>query len=195
MYVKSNIQSMVQIKKNIVTKGFSGKLDTIVFRVRGGKTIVSTAPEHKEHELSQAQKNHRKNFQEAILYGKSVLADAGRKAEYKEVADEGQSAYNVAVADFLNAPAIEEIDVNKYTGQPGSTITVQASDDFKVAEVQIAIYNNDGSLVEKGFAVQQPNLADWLYTATAVNSELPGDKVVVRVTDIPGNLTQVDSNL
>lgn len=186
---------MVQIKKNIVTKGFSGKLDTIVFRVRAGKTIVSTAPEHKEHVLSEAQKNHRKNFQEAILYGKSIVADPDRKASYNEVADEGQSAYNVAVADFLNAPAIDEIEVSQYTGMPGSTITVQASDDFKVAEVQVAIYNSDGSMVEKGFAVQQTNLADWLYTATAVNNNLSGDKVVVRVSDIPGNFTQLDSNL
>lgn len=186
---------MVQIKKNIVTKGFSGKLDTIVFRVRGGKTIVSTAPERKNRELTDAQKNHRKYFQEAILYGKSVLADSARKAQYQEVAEEGQSAYNVAVADFLNAPSIEEIDVSKYTGQPGSTINVQAYDDFKVAEVQVAIYNSDGSLVEKGFAVQQPDLADWLYTATTQNGDLAGDKVVVRVSDVPGNLTQMESNL
>ena len=186
---------MVQIKKNIVTKGFSGKLDTIVFRVRGGKTIVATAPEKKDHELSPSQKNRRKAFQEAILYGKSVLANPELKQQYQEQAEEDQSAYNVAVADFLNAPSIENIDVSKFTGQAGSIITVEAMDDFKVAEVQVLICSSDGTLVESGFAVQQPNTANWVYTATTTNNSIAGDKVVVRASDIPGNLTQLESNL
>jgi hypothetical protein len=186
---------MVKIKKNIVTRGFSGKLEGIVFRVKAGKTYVASAPEKKSRELSQAQQEHKKTFQEAILYGKGAIADPAKKAQYQEVAEEGQSAYNVAVADFLNAPSIDDIDVTKYTGLPGSTITVFAMDDFKVAEVQVAIYKSDGSLVESGNAIQQPELQKWLYTAKTSNGDVAGEKVVVRVSDMPGNLTQLESNL
>jgi hypothetical protein len=187
---------MAKVGKNIVTTGLSGKLgDLIVFRRRGAKTFVSSAPEKKAHELTPAQADHRKLFQEAILYGKGVLSDLALKAQYEASAEEGQSAYNVAVADFLNAPSIDEIDVSKYTGQVGSTITIRAVDDFMVVEVQVTINNSDGSLVESGAAVKQPNQLDWLYTATAQNGNVTGDKVVVRATDTPGNLSQAESTL
>lgn len=186
---------MAKVGKNIVTTGISGKLGLIVFRNKAGKTYVSTAPVRKERELSQAEKDHRKEFQEAILYGQSVIADPATKAQYEAVAEDGESAYNVAVADFMRAPSIEKIDVSKYTGKIGSSITVNAVDDFKVAEVQVAIYNSDGSLVESGMAVQQANKADWMFTAKTDNNSLTGDKVVVKVSDKPGNLTEKESVL
>lgn len=187
---------MVRIKKNVVTRGFSGKLEGIVFRVKGGKTYVSSAPpEKRSKELTPAQQEHKRSFQEAILYGKSVIADPIRKSQYAEVAQEGQSAFNVAVADFFNAPSIEKIDISKYIGQPGSMITVFAMDDYKVAEVQVAIYKNDGTLVESGLAIQQPELEKWVYTATTANGSLTGEKVIVRASDMPGNLTELSQAL
>ena len=48
---------MVKIKKNIVTRGFSGKLEGIVFRVKAGKTYVASAPEKKSRELLPIVKN------------------------------------------------------------------------------------------------------------------------------------------
>ena len=186
---------MAKVGKNIVTTGIHGKLGLIVFRSRGSKTYISTAPEKKERELSEAQKEHQRLFQEAILYGKGVIADPSKKAEYEAKAEEGQSAFNVAVADFMNAPAIDEIDVSKYTGQPGSIILIKAVDDFRVAEVQVSVFNSDGSLVESGAAIQQSNLIDWIFTATSANTDINGDKVVVKVSDVPGNIAQGESNL
>jgi hypothetical protein len=72
---------------------------------------------------------------------------------------------------------------------------VKATDDFKVASVSIAIYNVDGSLVEQGNAVQQPNKEKWLYTATADNTSPSGDKIVIRAYDLPGNTTEKDETL
>jgi hypothetical protein len=45
-----------------------------------------------------------KLFHEAIIYGKSIMIDPKKKEAYQAVAEEGQSVFNVAVADFLNAP-------------------------------------------------------------------------------------------
>lgn len=71
------------------------------------------------------------------------------------MAKDGESAYNVAVADFLNAPDIKEVDFSKYTGEVGSQITICAIDDFKVTDVQVEIFDSTGVLVERGGALQQ----------------------------------------
>ncbi len=186
---------MAKVGKNIVVTGFSGKLgDLIVFRNLGGKTIVSQAPGKRENEPSEAQEQHQLRFQEAILYGKASIADAAKKAAYEAAAEEGQSAFNVAVADFLSAPQIDEIDVSHYTGQPDSYIQVRAVDDFEVAEVTVTILNADSSNVEQGAAELQSG-NNWRYTATSVNESLEGDKIIVRVSDLPGNLTEEEQEI
>lgn len=96
---------MAKVGDNIVTTGLSGKLgNLIVFRNRGGKTIVAKAPKKKQTEWSEAQERHRLKFQEAVLYAKSAIANETTKEAYKASAEEGETAYNVAVADFLNSP-------------------------------------------------------------------------------------------
>lgn len=187
---------MSKVGNNIVTQGLSGMLgNQLVFRLRGSKTYVAKAPVKKEREATAAQEQHQHHFQEAILYAKGAIAIPEVKEAYKVGAGENQSAYNVAVADFMNAPHIDEINVSQYTGQPGSMILIRAVDDFKVAEVSVAIYNSDGSMVEQGMAVAEPGDYLWKYTATAVNSDLTGDKIVIRVSDIPGNLTEDNLNI
>jgi len=187
---------MAKVGNNIVVTGLSGKLgDLIVFRNRGGTTVVAQAPQKKERELSEAQEQHQLRFQEAILYGKASIADPEKKAAYKASAEEGQSAYNIAVADFLNAPHIEEIDVSHYTGQPESYIQVRAVDDFKVAEVTVNILNSDGSEAEHGAAALQTGSTWWRYTVTTANESLQGDKIIVRVSDLPGNLIEKEQGI
>jgi len=72
---------------------------------------------------------------------------------------------------------------------------VRATDDFRVTQVQVSIVNADGSVVEEGNAVQQANGIDWLYTATVANESLAGDKIVVRASDKPGNITTLEQEV
>jgi len=179
-----------------VTHGLSGMVgDMLVFRNHAGKTIVSAKPKERTGELSEAQKRQQERFQEAILYGKSVLTDATLKAEYQTAAPEGVTVYNVVVGDFLHAPNIKSVDVSKYTGKPGETIEMEISDDFRVAAVKVAIYNPDGSVVEQGDAKQQPGQPKWAYATTASNDSLSGDKIVIRAFDLPGNVSEEDKTI
>ena len=114
---------------------------------------------------------------------------------YAQKASAGQSAFNVAVADYFNAPDIQEIDVTAYTGQIGSTIRVRATDDFTVESVSVHIANGDGSLVEEGSAILQQNGLDWLFTATKLNDSLIGDRITVTVFDIPHNSVALEKIL
>ena len=187
---------MAKVGNNIVTTGLSGKLgNLIVFRNRGGKTYVAQAPKKKTTEWSEAQERHRLHFQEAVLYAKNAIANEATKEAYEASAKEGETAYNVAVADFMNAPHIDEIDVSHYTGQPGSYIQTRAVDDFEVKEVTVIIQNADGTQVESGSAALQEGSIWWRYTATAVNDSLEGDKIIIRVSDIPGNLTEQEKGV
>lgn len=187
---------MAESKNNVIVHGFTGKFgDLLVFRQVAGKTIASKAPAAPQGEPSEKQLAVRARFQQAVLYGRAVLADPATKKTYADAAPNGQSAYNVAVADFFQAPDIAEIDVSGYTGQPGQVIKIKVTDDFKVKTVKLTIQNEDGSLVEEGDAVQLGNSADWTYTATAPNANLTMDKITVTATDNPANLTTEEKTL
>jgi hypothetical protein len=138
---------MAKSAKNIILHGAKGKIgDQIVIRQRGGQTILSQAPGEREKEPTEAQKAQQFKFQQAILYGKAQIADEAAKAAYAAKSDKRRSAYNVAVADFLYAPDVDEIDVTNYHGTINDSIRVRVTDDFKVQQVQVSILNADGSL-------------------------------------------------
>jgi len=188
---------MGESKSNLATEGLSGQVGNLVFRRRKSddKVFVSRQPAAFEGEPTDAQKAVQSKFQQAIIYGKTAVADPTVKALYEQKKSAGQSAFNVAVADFFNAPNIQEIDVTAYTGQIESTIRIRATDDFTVESVSVHIVNGEGSLVEDGNAILQPNGVDWLFTATKLNESLVGDKITVTASDIPHNNTVQEKTL
>ena len=182
---------MAKVAKNLILHGASGMLgDQIVILQRGGKVILSQAPGERDVEPTAAQLAQQEKFQQAVIYGKTQIADEAAKAEYESKAEGLKSAFNIAVADFLHAPDIDEIDFTGYQGAAGDVIRVRVTDDFKVLQVQVLVYNTDGTLVEQGTAVQQDNVIDWLFTATVANDSTDGDRIVVRASDKPGNLSE-----
>lgn len=187
---------MAEVKNNIITEGLSGILgDRIVFRQMRGKTIISVKPK-KAEKYSEKQLEAKRRFQYAVFYGKSVTADPAKKAEYEAAKGKKfNSAYQVAVADFLNAPDIEEVNLKEYKGEIGDVITIRVSDDFKVQEVKISIHNPNGTLVEEGNAVLQHGGVDWKYEATAVNDSMEGDKISIAAYDTPGNTSVEEQTL
>jgi hypothetical protein len=173
-------------KNNPITQGLSGKFgDQIIFRQRAGMTIAAEAPGPSTKPRSAAQLQGQEKFQEAVVYGKWAKSDPEASKIY-DVPD--RAAYHVALADFMCAPDIENIDIGDYTGQPGEVIRIRVTDNFKVDTVHLSIHNDDGSLVEEGNATSE-NGQDWLYTTTAINPILMGDKITVRAMDLPANLT------
>lgn len=179
---------MATSKNNVLTHGLSGTVgDLLVFRNKGGKVIVANKPKERTSEYTEGEKAHQLQFQMATLYGKSVLADPDKKAAYNASAKEGQSAYNVAVADFFHAPDIKAIDISGYSGKEGDVIKIIVTDNFQVREVSVGIYNADGTEVEHGGAVQSANPSEWIFTSTVVNESVEGDRIEVKAYDLPGN--------
>ena len=180
---------MARVKKNIVTEGLSGKLgNNIVFKQWGGQTIVSARPTPSEHKLSEGQIAAQHRFQLATRYAKQAIQDDTLKSAYQQRAKGGQNAYNVAMADYLNPPRIAELST--YTGAKGEKITLQAIDDHLVTDVQVAIYTRQGNLLEEGTAQLQPNGVDWVYTTQKANAQIKGSQLMIRASDLPGNITE-----
>jgi hypothetical protein len=187
---------MADSTDNIITHGLSGKVGgMLVFKQVEGKTIVGKVPVPSHSAPSDKQNMVKQKFQEAVIYAENAITDPDLKAEYYKGRKPRQSAYNIAIADFFNAPKIESINLSGYSGLAGQAIIVTATDDFKVKEVTVAIYNSDGTLVEKGNAIANTNNQLWTYTTTAANDHQHGDKIVVQASDLPGNLTESQQDL
>ncbi len=176
-------------RNNPVVEGASGRFgNTLVFRQRGRVTIMATRPTRTTHVATEEQMNRRFLFMEACLYATSVLEDPVKKAAYQAKAKPNQSAYNVAFKDFLVAPILHLVDWSKYRGAIGDLITCRITDVLAVVDVRLSLYDVDGVLIEEGPAVQANLKLDWVYTATVAHTPIAGMRVVVEMTDTPGNV-------
>lgn len=187
--------AMAEVKKNPFTKGLSGAVgDYMVFRQVGNQTIVSTTPEH-SGEVSDKQRVVRERFLMATIYAKSAIQDPVLKEQYEAKASQSKyrSGYHAAVADYLHAPVVQEIDIDSYTGSAGSKIRIRVYDVFKVQAVKVEIYKQDGSLLEQGQAEGDTNPLDWYYTTTVDNAQMAGTRIVIKAVDCPGNMTEKEA--
>ena len=178
---------MARSNKNVVMHKASGIIgDLLLFRQRYGKTFMGKIPE-RSGVLSDKQKAVREKFVKAALYAKKALADPEISVLYDLRAGGGITAFNLALADYFKAPFFGEAITTGYDGTPGSKIDLAVTDDTKVTSVEVTITAVDGSLVEKGIAVQQEDGPQWIYTATVANAVVAGSKISVVAKDIPGN--------
>jgi hypothetical protein len=177
---------MARSKNNISTHGLSGKVDKFVFRHIRGRTFVCKAPRN-YGPPSEAQLDHRARFRRAVLYAKAVIDDYEMKLFYSVKAKEGQSAFNAAFSNFFEKPDIGPIDISAYNGVIGGSIVVPVNDHGLVVSVKVKIHKSNGSLVEEGDAILQPDALHWVFTVTKLNDSLPGSFITVAAMNLPGN--------
>lgn len=185
---------MKLINGNIFAEIIQGCLDRrFVFRKCKGQVVIAKWPA-KRAGLSELQQKQVSRFKEAAAYAKGVIADEEIRRLYDERAMESErfvSAYNLAISDYMCSPVIEYVDLSGYCGGLGDEIIIVATDNFKVANVMVEIYRDDGSLVEVGMAdgmVGDPEA--WVYYAQSEIASVAGYSVNVRVTDLPGNAVE-----
>jgi hypothetical protein len=181
---------MANSNNSVITGKFRGTLGKeLVFREWEGKTVVAKAPKRRQGDSTPAQEETQDNFLLASRYAKAVIKgqDQGIKDAYTAALRPRQNLYSRALEDFLSPPVVKIIDTDNYTGIAGSRIQIRAVDDFRVTGLQVEIYAANGTLLEKGNAVQQTNGLDWNYTAAQANNLLTGSKIKAIATDVPGN--------
>ncbi len=184
---------MAKSTENVVMDGASGKIGKqLVFRQQAGQTIIAKRAKKTTVPITQDQLEVRYRFTEAAYYAKAVLADPILKSEYQEKAKLGQTAYNVAFADYLKAPELRRSFLENYKGAIGDTVIFRIFDTFKVKSVQVSLKNGVGEILESGTAEQQPNRMDWLFQTTVSNQPLSGSVFMLTITDTPNNVVVID---
>lgn len=180
----------MELQENDLISGSSGRFGKrLIYRQRGGKTIIAARPFKKKNPNTPLQQEVRGIFAEGILYAKAVIADEANKAIYQAKVKGNQTAFNLALADFCKAPQITKHNIAGYSGQAGDKISIRAVDDFKVEWVRLVIKDCADSTIEEGAAILSANGADWIYTATVANPTLAGTKLIMSAADMPGNVT------
>lgn len=184
-------RNMAKVADNIVIKGIKGMLgNMLVFRQLNGQTIVSAKPK-KPTTRTPKQQERQERFKRAVAYAKASMANPHLKELYATgISACCTSAHQVAIADFLNVPCIEAIDASHYKGEAGNTISINATDDFTVASVQVTIHTADGEVIEEGAATKHPLDDCWIYTTTQQHTTYTSCQITVTASDLPGNTIQ-----
>lgn len=182
---------MARVKVSPIIERISGRVGDLVFRTYGRKVVLSQRPKAPSRPPSPAQVAQRERFRRAMFYGKRVLADPDARTFYENLAARREKpVLSVAVADFLNAPVVDEIDTSAYTGAVGGPIVIHAHDDVEVTGVHVTLTDANGAEFEAGAATFEA--WRWMYEA---QSDVPPGTVVTitaRAFDRPGHAGEAE---
>jgi len=172
---------MALLKDNSLFQYVEGTIgkEISIYR-RNNQIIVAKARGRSTKKPTQNQLEARYKMRVAAAYAKVMMQDPEIKAYYKSLAGPGQNAYNMAVKDAYHSPEVQNIQFED------TTVVVTAKDEFRVAEVEVSVFDAAGSLQERGKAVMGRNGVDWYYKAGSLPA---GGKIKVQVFDLPGNAT------
>ena len=128
---------MAKVKLNPIVEQVRGQVGQLVFRQSYGQQVVGRKADPSDHESTPGQIAARDRFREAALYGRVALANPATKKLYADAADKkGKPVFSMVMADFLNAPSIDEIDVSEYTGR-------KPADDFKIVMQELESFSEE----------------------------------------------------
>jgi hypothetical protein len=172
---------MAIVKDPLLLRCVRGSLgDEITIYERNGQIIMAKKRGPSKNKPTPKQLEARYKLKIAAAYAREILLDPAVKAFYKSKAGPGQNAYNMAVKDAYHSPEIQNITLEDMT------VTVRATDAFRVEHVEVDVKDAAGKRVGSGRAQLQWNGVDWKYTVAT----LPvNGKIVVRAVNMPGNET------
>ena len=180
---------ITSVTENPLIKGYHGTFANVVHRRWGDQhVIVQKRPDFSNVKWSKAQKANRRRFSDAMAYARKAIADPEMRAWYTMRAKPGQTACNVAVADFMLRPEITKTDISEYHGSKGDPIRVKARDRYAIASVLVFVYNSLGLEVESGLATRGLSDSYWYYRAQEDNPLWQGGRILFKVSDTPGNV-------
>jgi len=180
--------------KNLITRGYSGRVGDVVLRNYGGKSVMAKRPDCSKVIKSATQLANMAKFGKASKYSKAVKNDPQRSKDYSEKKKKTKykDVYHAAMSDCMTKPKVQKVDLVGYRGLKGNVIRISAYDKFRVETVSVVILNKMGQLIEKGPAVAKAfsGNREWDYIATVENLNYQGGSVEIRVTDKPGNVVR-----
>jgi hypothetical protein len=163
-----------------------GKVNSEFYiRVVNGKSYMSQMPLKGRRTGAVPQKECTR-FKEATLYAITIPANPALLELYKAKASGFNSAYTMAIADFMKPPVIGTVAYRKYHGRPGDAIRIRVKNIIRVKMVSVTVIDPEGIQVEAGDAF--PAGSGWVYQVVNLNNTLRGTVLQIKVQDFPGNL-------
>lgn len=186
---------MAKVQLNPIVNNVRGKLGRVVFRRYGTETIMASLPNTEGREWTEAQLAARERFRQAATYTKAALANPLTRAVYEEAAQSRRLPItSVAMADWLNGPTIQGIDLDGYDGDAGDTILVEARDDLRVMGVTVSLTEVGGAPIESGPALEEaPGSGHWVFTTTMPVTTGSTVQVTAIATDRPGGTAHAEA--
>ncbi len=179
--ITSKLFVMALVKGNILLELVRGTLgDQLTIYERNGQIIMAKKRGPSKKKPTTKQLEARYKMKVAAAYAKQILDDPELKAYYKSKTGPGQNAYNMAIKDAYKSPEVQNIRFED------TTVVVTAKDEFRVAAVEVLVFDAAGTAIERGNAVLGRNGVDWYYKAASLPA---GGMVKVSVVDLPGNET------
>ena len=167
--------------------GIRGRIDAFVYRQQNGQTVIlpHTVPKDRP---SKAQKANRNRFSKAKDYAKAVLADPLRRERYRRLAVERKCPSNaLLIANFLNPPTIELVELGEYRGRVGDPIRILADDPIEVVSVTVTLRAaSTGKVVESGSATRDHDV--WVYQCASAAENLREIRVEIAAANRAGTI-------
>lgn len=173
---------MAIVKDPLLLRHVRGSLgDEITIYERNGQIIMAKKRGPSKKKPTPQQLKARYQMKVAAAYAREILKDPVVKAFYKSKAGPGQNAYNMAVKDAYHSPEIQRLTLEDMT------VTVRATDEFRVEHVDVLVKDAQGKVVERGRAVLGWNGVDWTYRLTTLPK---GGRIRAIAVNMPGNATE-----
>jgi len=101
---------MAKLINNPLMQGVSGKIGkTLIFRqMKNGTTVIAMRPKPRTKPITPAEAATHQRFKEAAHIAKKRSQDPILRAQYLAKAKPGQSAYLVALTEYLNTPKTKQ---------------------------------------------------------------------------------------
>jgi hypothetical protein len=177
---------MAKVKLSPAVAVISGKVGDMLFRSLFGKQVVGRPPDFGKRTWSTMQRAQIGRFGTRGRAWKKLPAEI--KARYTARAKElNMPPCGLYQKTAACPPQLQEVDLSKYTGQPGQVIRIAALDLVDLAEVRVIIRDGTGTQLEAGSATLSPEgMHDWVYTTTTAASSTAGLSVEAIVVNWAG---------
>jgi hypothetical protein len=156
----------------------------VIYKTQSGKNLVTRRPViHTNHASSNA--SMQEEIRRAVTYAEFACDQPIYQSKAVGTAN---TAYNLAVADYLGKPQILDIDIHGWTRKAGQAILIEAKDDVLVLSVRLVIRQGE-TILEEGEAEQAASDSlIWTYTTQTSVAKKPGIDLDAYAYDIPGNV-------
>jgi hypothetical protein len=177
---------MARVVNNMITRGTTGTLGGVYYRIINGKTFISKMPVRR-CPRSKNQKKSSIKFKKAVRYALTAMKNPEVCQIYKEASSGMTNVYLTAIGDYMKPPVVEEIDILNHTAVTPGHICILIKNIVQVKEVSVTVISSDGFVIASGQARPALGKNIWTYINFYPETEPRGFSVKAVATDLAGN--------